>query len=260
MKTILATEGRILVIMLLLAATGCISQKRLEYLQGDNIATSAYPVANLDKEVIQPGDELFIRVSSFDDVQFNFFSSQSENRQMNFSNDVSVSLISYDVNDSGYVNFPLLGYVPVANLTIEEATEKLRVMLADYTNQPTVLIEIVNKRISIVGEVARPGHYVFTKNRLMLLEALSMAGDITVFGNKKRVYILREENNELKKIPVDLTSESLMATEEFFVRQNDVIYVPPTQSRTWSIESIPWNLMLTTISTLVLILSYLNVN
>ena len=259
MKTKRLAVIRILVIMLVVTATGCISQKRLEYLQGNNLTPSSYPVASPDNDIIKPGDELYIRVSSFDDVQYNFFSSQSENRQMNFSNDVSVSLISYDVNDSGYVNFPALGFVPLGGLNLEDATEKLKTMLSDYTNQPTVLIKLVNKRVSVIGEVARPGHYVYTKNKLMLLEALSLAGDITVYGNKETVYILRQENNMVTKIPVDLTRESLMASEEFFIKQNDIIYVPPMQSRTWSLEAIPWNLMLSSISTLILILSYLKV-
>jgi polysaccharide biosynthesis/export protein len=258
MKIKLSALLRIAVILSLISVTGCISIKRLEYLQGENVAPSAYPVTTRDVDMIKPGDELYIRVSSFDDVQYNFFSSQSENRQMNFSNDVSVSLISYDVNDSGYVNFPLLGYIPLGGLTLENATEKLKTMLSDYTNQPTVVIKLVNKRVSVLGEVTRPGHYVYTKSRLMILEALSMAGDITIFGNKKKVYVMREENSEVKKIPIDLTKEALMASEEFFIKQNDVIYVPPTQSRTWSVEAIPWNLMLTTISTLVLVLSYVN--
>jgi len=178
---------------------------------------------------------------------------------MNFSNDVSVSLISYDVNDSGFVNFPVLGYISLGGLTIENATEKLKTMLGEYTNQPTVLIKLVNKRISIIGEVARPGHYVYTKSRLMIFEALSMAGDVTLFGDKRKVYIIREEDNTVQKIPIDLTSDSTISGKEFFVRQNDVVYVPPTQSKTWSLESVPWNLVLTSISTLILILSYLNV-
>jgi len=246
-------------LVLLLVASSCISQKKLEYLQGKEQPVVSYSIAELSEPVVKPGDELYIRVSSFDDVQYNFFGSQSENRQMSLTNDVSVSLISYDVNDSGYVNFPLLGYVKLSGYTLEEATEQLKILLNDYTNQPTVVIKLVNKRVSVLGEVVRPGHYVYTKNRLMLLEAVSLAGDITVFGNKKRVMIIREEGNSVKKILVDLTQENLMATSDFFIKQNDVIYVPPMQSRTWSLEAIPWNLILSSITTFILVLNFINI-
>lgn len=242
----------------LVIASSCIPQSRLEYLQGNSKSTVAFPLKASEREVIKPGDELYIRVSSFDEVQFNFFSSQADNRQMNFSNDISVSLISYNVNDSGMVNFPLLGYLPVAGLTIEEATEIFKARLSEYTNQPTVLIKIVNKKISVIGEVAHPGQYTYTQDKLMIFEALSLAGDITVYGSKKKVYILRESENSVLKIPVDLTRDNLLAAEELHIKQNDVIYVPPLQSRTWSIESIPFHLILSGITTFILILNYIN--
>lgn len=237
---------------------GCIPQKKLEYLQGKSSKIVTYPILPAEKIRINPGDELYIRISSFDEVQYNFFSSQAENRQMNFSNDISVSLVSYEVNDSGYVNFPLIGYIYVAGLTIEQATDHFKTALSEYTNQPTVLIKLVNKKVSVIGEVARPGQYNYTNDRLMIFEALSLAGDITVYGDKKKVYILREEGDHVKKIPVDLTEEIMLSTENLHVMQNDVIYVPPLQSKTWSIESIPFHLILSTITTFILVLNYVN--
>ena len=239
----------------------CIPQNKLIYLRGDaSVPDTSY--ANLKKHeiLIRPHDELYIKVSSFDDVSYNFFSTQVENRYMNFTDELSISLVSYTVNDSGYVLYPILGKVYLQGLSVEEASKKLENSLGEYFSQPIVIIKIVNKKVAILGAVRLPGSYSFTKYRMNIFEALSLAGDITVTGNKKKVYIIREQGDSITRKNVNLTRKDIYSSENFYVQSNDIIYVRPLYSSTWSTIATPINITLSSVTTFLLILRYLEPN
>ncbi len=169
----------------ILMLSSCIPQKKLKYMQDPLLDQNIYKLHEKVEATIKPNDELYIRVSSFDDVAYNFFSTQTNSNYMTFSNDVSISLISYIVNDSGYIYFPMIGPIYVKDFTIEEATDKLKNLLTEYLNQPTVLIKFVNKKLTVMGEVIRPGTFFFTSERMNILEAIGHGGDMTVHGDRK---------------------------------------------------------------------------
>jgi polysaccharide biosynthesis/export protein len=243
---------------IILLAAGCISQTKTEYVRGPQKDELSFSIESPELNRIYPGDELYIRVSSFDDVAFNFFGTQTENRQNSFANDISVSMISYAVNDSGYIFFPTLGHVLVKGLTIDEMTDKMEKLLSEYFNQPAVIIKMVNKNVSVIGEVRLPGHYTYTKGHLNIFEALSLAGDATLNGNKNEVVLIREVNQEVKKVTLDLTSEKILSSPYFFVESNDVIYVKSRHSAHWNITASTYSLILTSVTTFILILNYVN--
>lgn len=238
----------------------CIPQRKIEYLQGQQGKEISYPEPPKPEQTISPGDELYIRVSSFDEVNYNFFSNQGATNINNYANEISVSLISYTVSDSGYLYFPILGNVYVTGMDIKTVTEKLTGLLGEYFNQPTVLVKFVNKKVSVLGEVLRPGQYTYVTADLKLFDALGLAGDITINGNRKDVMIVRVEDNNVKRITVDLTKEKALGSDEFYLQKDDIVYVPPLRSRTWSPESIPWHVILSGITTFILILDYINNN
>jgi polysaccharide biosynthesis/export protein len=243
-----------LIVIFLLDA--CIPQTRLQYLQDPVLEKNIYELYEKNVVRIKPNDELYIRVSSFDDVAFNFFNTQANANYMTYSNDVSISLISFIVNDSGYINFPILGQVQIADLTIDEATEKLRSMLSEYFNQPTIIMKLVNKRINVLGEVEQAGSYMYTKDRINIFEAISMAGDATVHGNLKNVYLIRANNDSIMKTQLDLTKDIILTSEYYYVQPNDIIYIKPRTSITWNVISVPISLLLSTVTTALLILNY----
>lgn len=240
--------------------SSCIPQKKIEYLRGQTENVKTFNELNYVEEVIKPHDDLYIKVSSFDDIQYNFFSSQSDNNSLNYSNEISLSLISYTVNDSGYIYFPILGNVNVRDMTILQATELLTQQLQEYFSNPTVIIKFINKKVSVIGEVSSPGHFLYTKDHINILEAISMAGDITEFGDLQNVYIIREENNVVSKYHIDLTNDEVLNSQEFFVMKDDVIYISPLKSRNWNTSSIPWDILLSSITTFILILNYTSNN
>ncbi len=235
----------------------CISQKKIEYMQTPTPDENVYQLHKKEITRIKPNDELYIRVSSFDDVSYNFFSSQTAANSMSFGTDASISLISYSVDDSGYIYFPIVGKIMVKELSVDELTSKLSTLLSEYFNQPAVLVKIVNKKISVLGEVRLPGSYAYTKDYINILEALSLAGDITVNGDRKDVYVIRTVNDSVVKSKIDLTKDDLLFNKNYYLQTNDVVYVQARPSVKWSVISVPITLILTSITTFILVYSYI---
>jgi polysaccharide biosynthesis/export protein len=238
-----------LVLLTVQVLFSCIPQKEIEYIQNPVVDKNVYKLHEKAVIRIKPNDELYIRVASLDDVAFNFFSSQTNSNYMNYSNDISLSLISYTVNDSGNINFPILGMISVVDLTIDEATLKLKILLSEYFNQPTVLMKIVNKKITVIGGVNRPGTYTYVNERINVFEALGLAGDATVHANIRNVMLIRSVNNSIEKIKMDLTKDDVLFSENYFMEPNDILYVKPRSSAKWNATSVPSNLILNAIAT-----------
>lgn len=242
------------VFFLILLLTSCIPLKKTIYLKSKKPETMEYPLVQRDVKYIQPGDELNIRISSFDDVAYNFYSNQTEATRLTFNNELSIALYSYTVNDSGFINLPLLGLMKVADLRIPELTEQLKNELASYFNQPVVIIKQVIKKVTILGEVRLPGSYIYTKERLTVLDALGMAGDMTINSNRQEVFVIRETKNKIIKQKLDLTSDAVFASSYYFLQPNDVLYVSPRNSASWQSESIRLSVIFSAITAAILLI------
>jgi polysaccharide biosynthesis/export protein len=256
MKNISSHQSPFVIFVLIFFLSSCISSRKIQYIQGSTENVKTYQRTVLTDNIIKPGDELYIRVSSFDDIAYNFFSTQTNANYMNYGNDVSIALISYTVNDSGYIFFPILGHIYVKDLTLDQATEKMKVLSSEYFNQPTILMKFVNKRITIMGEVTHPGSYIFTKDHLNIFEALGYAGDINFHGNRKEVFLIRQENGLVTRTKIDMTKDNLLLSDAYYVRSDDILYVMPRTSVKWSYISTPIMLTLSTITTTLLFISF----
>lgn len=242
--------------LILTSLYSCIPQSKLEYLQNPVTDNNFYTMHDREVITIKPNDELYIRVSSFDDISFNFFSTQTNASALSYGSEASISLISYSVSDSGYIDFPILGHIQVANLTVEEAASKLKSLLSEYFNQPTVLVKIVNKKITVIGEVNQPGSYSYTSDRITIFEALALAGSTNIHSDLKSVYLIRSIDNVIVKTKLDLTSDEILFGNHYYLQTDDVVYVKPRNSLKWEVISTPISVALSTITTALLILNY----
>lgn len=230
----------------------------MEYLQDPIAKEAIYSLQGISEHTIKPNDELYINVSSFDDVSFNYFGETGDSKQ-GYGSELTLSLISYTVDKSGNIFFPILGNIYLQGLTLEEARAKLTTQLSDYFNQPTINIKFAFKKITIVGEVKNPGNHTYSKDDLNIFEALSLAGDMTPHGNRSEVYILRRDSTQVIKTLVDLTNDEVVFSSNYFVQADDVIYVKPRKSLKWDIVSTPISLFISTITASILILNYFDV-
>ncbi|MBN2350550.1 MAG: polysaccharide biosynthesis/export family protein [Bacteroidales bacterium] len=246
-----------LLLLPLLLLLSCIPQKKLEYLQDDITDKTLYDLEHKESVKIKANDELFIKVTSFDDLNYNYFNVQNQYIQTGYSTELSISLISYTVNDSGYINFPVIGKIYLKDYTIDSAREKLQNLLKDYFNQPSVVIKYAFKKVTVLGAVNNPGHFSYSKDRLNIFEALGLASDMSPHGNRREVYLLRTIDDKVQKKVIDLTNDELVFSSNYYINPDDIIYVKSRNSLKWNIISTPITLVLSTLTTSMLIINYL---
>jgi len=181
---------------------------------------------------IQPNDILTIAVTAADPKVTAPFNQVSSMATGNMTQSVDMALRpTYTVDNEGYIVLPMLGKVKVAGMTRVEAIEKLRVELSQYIKDPGVNMNFNNFRISVLGEVTRPGSFIMPTERVTVLEALGMAGDLTIRGIRSNVKIIREVNGKKTINHLDLTQQDILNSPYYYLAQNDVIYVEPNKAQ-----------------------------
>jgi len=252
-------NSRLLVIIGILAyLTSCTPQKKLIYLQEKSQSESSKVYNSKSPDYrLRVYDVLYIRVNSINSESFDFFNvGQGMNNSYLFQSEMGVYLNSYTINDSGFINFPVVGDLFVSGLTIEEAQRKVQSSINIYLKDATTIVKLASYRVSIVGDVLRPGVYYFYQDKVNLLEAIAKAGDLTVYGNRTRVMLLRKTDKGDKITFIDLTDRNLLNREEFYLLPNDIVYVEPNKvAKSLGFATFPWSLMLSTISTVVAVIA-----
>ena len=213
------------------ALVSCGSHKDLAYFQ-EVVESGALESVSGQLNTIQTGDLLTITVSSSNPelaVPYNLMSAKTQvaSNMSNSSSRVASNLTAegYTVEADGNIQFPVLGAIHVAGLTRTEVAAKIKAMLEGVMPNPVVTVTLVNFYVTVIGEVARPGTYNFPGDRLTLLEALGFAGDLSVYGNREKVMIIREENGGRHVEILNLKSKDIFASPYFYLKQNDVVYV-----------------------------------
>ncbi|MBK5721497.1 polysaccharide biosynthesis/export family protein [Dysgonomonas sp. Marseille-P4677] len=140
----------------------------------------------------------------------------------------------YSVDIEGNITFPILGRLKVEGLTLRELSNWLTAMISKDVKKPVVNTSFVNYKVTILGEVRTPGTYVMPSERTTILQALGLAGDLTLGGKRDNVLLIREINGTYEHIKIDLRKSDILSSPHFYLCQNDVIYVAPTSSRSFS--------------------------
>jgi polysaccharide biosynthesis/export protein len=238
----------------------CVPQKKIKYLQKKQTEDTStyYPnKRNVDYK-IQPKDNLYIRVFSLDEKSFLFFNKQSGSNSYNdYANDASIYLNSYGVNTEGYIDFPLLGKIFVKDLNVDQVKNVIQQLINEYLSETTVVVKMVNFKVTFVGEVTRPGEYTIYKDDINIFEALSIAGDMTEFANRNKVALIRQTKGGSKVFYLDLTSDKILNSDFYYLQPSDIIYVAPLGYKRWGLGSVfPWALIFASISTALLLINY----
>lgn len=213
----------------------CGNTKNIVYFNNIQDTKLKSDVSNLEP-VIQINDILSIMVSSADKDASAPFNAPNESslNTASASSTTNRLTVGYLVNHKGEIQFPFIGIIKVAGLTKFQLTEYLTQQLRDrkLLVEPIVTIRHLNYRVSVMGEVARPGVFSVPNEKLSLLEALSFAGDITIYGRKDNVLLIREDDKGEKQIKrIDLTSREILTSPYYYLQSNDIIYVEPSQNR-----------------------------
>lgn len=217
----------------------CVSVKDVAYFQDLEPGVAEY-TGSPPEITVRPSDRISIVVNSKDPQLANLFNLPIVSNRIGLSSTEQsltsggLQISSYTIDERGDIDFPVVGKVQVAGLTRSgiAARIKERLINGDLVKDPVVTVEFMNLGFSVLGEVNRPGRFYINQDRITLLEAIGMAGDLTIYGNRTTVTLLREEGDRQIPYRIDLTSaRQLYASPAFYLQQNDVLYVEPNTVR-----------------------------
>jgi polysaccharide biosynthesis/export protein len=218
----------IMLVILMLFLFSCVPLKNIYYLK-ENKKDST----NIGKKIHTPpiytlrsGDMLYIKILSLDEKTMPLFNVIGSNYEFGMNEQLSMDLNSFVVSDSGYIVMPVFGKIYVDSLSINQAEEKIRTTIKSFISSADVIVKLLSFKITLVGEFAKPGSYTIYKNDLNIFEAIGLAGDLTIYGNKSKLMVVRQmENNKIYNI--DLTDRTIIYSEAFYLQPNDILIAEP---------------------------------
>ena len=247
------TKLGIFTVVLTMMFASCVPQKKMLYLKDAEMAA-----ANISKEYVndrsvnyklQPGDNLFIRVlNTVDERTAASLSGDYSTRNVQLTSDASIYLQSYTLDEDGCIEMPLTGKVQLKNLTVDEARTKIQDELAKYVNQTTLIVKLSNFNLTVLGEVNRPGMYKIYQSQINLLEAISMAGNMTNFAKNDEVRIIRQTDNGSEIVTVDMGQADILSSPYYYLKPNDIIYIEPLKIKQWGFTTFPYSTVLSVVS------------
>jgi polysaccharide export outer membrane protein len=226
MKSVKFTLFSLLLVVLL--TTSCASRKELVYLQGGSNTKELVSY----EPVLQPDDVVMIVVSSENPEVAAPYNLKAITVQGDTENGIGTQRMqTYILDKEGKIEFPLLGTISLSGLSKTQAVAKLKELLKDHVSDAVINFRILNFKITVLGEVQKPGTYPVTSERITLLEAIGMSGDLTIYGNRTNVLLIREKNGTKTMERIDLTKSDFLNSSAYYLSQNDVVYVEPNKTR-----------------------------
>ena len=214
-------------IFVIILFSSCRSQKPLGYLE-DFTDTSGKAQVKYPEPLIQKNDVLSIIVYSdaidggATDAMYNL---------ANTGGTTSPNTAGFLVDNDGYIQYPRIGKIMAEGLTKPQLAEEIKKKVTGPLNNPSVVVRLINFKITMLGEVSRAGPITLPSEKVNILEAIGLAGDITIYGKKDDIVVLREVNGAVEHGKVDLTSKTVFESPYYFLRQNDVVLVNPNKNK-----------------------------
>lgn len=231
----------------------CTPRKKLIYLQNEITATPT-PAHVLSEYELRPGDMLFVRIQTMDEKTFRLFNAEWMSTTAR-GTDVALFIDGYFIDNEGYIDLPLLGKQQVAGVPVSKAEDILQKQIDTYLLEATIMVKLINYKVTVMGEVNRPGTYTIYDSHITLLEALSKAGDLTVFGNRQNITVLRKSKDN-KVGRVDVTDINVVNSEFFYLHPHDVVYIEPLKAKSLGFREFPFSILFSSITTIVVLINF----
>ncbi len=216
-------------LFLLSALTSCLTARKNHYLQPAEQPSGTLRVferAETEAYRLQVYDLLSIRINVLDEEMAGYFNNQPKGTMRNMVSPADLYINGYSIDQEGFVELPAIGRIRVLGLTLKQAQDTVQATVAQFLNSATATVKLASFKVSVTGEVNSPGYYFIYNERLNLLELLAQAGDMTDFGNRKHVSLIRQTESGSEVISIDLTDPAFLSSPYYFIQPNDVVYVP----------------------------------
>jgi len=264
MKTLVKLATTILVAIVVFGS--CTSQKELMYLSNlDSAAAPEFFPMERPGYQVQFQDILYVDIFTMNSEMNELLNPSSRmSSSMMYRDESGIYVYGYTVSDSGYISMPMLGDIYVFGLTTEEIKLSINKRANQYLKDASINVKLLSFKFTVMGEVNRPGSYTNFNNQLTVLDAIGMAGDISDYGNRKHVLVLRPAKEGTHTYHINLQDKNLLQSEGYFLLPNDIVIVEPLKSKPTQLNIPTYSLLLTatlsTISTLLLLLNYFDTN
>lgn len=239
---------KILVVTLAMALiVGCVPHKDITYFNDlQDSVEGEIQIPEPPEITLQPNDIVEIDITSVSQEANNYFIKGGSAVDKEYAGN------TYQLSTSGIVVIPLIGEVNLKDKRPEEAEELIKIELLKYLQSPTVNVRLVSFQVTVLGEVNNPGVYEIPDSKATILEALGYAGDLTIYGKRGNVLLIRNDKDEKKYFRIDLNDSSFLNSPNFYVRNNDVIYIEPSKGKT-SADDNAYRILPLIISTLTFV-------
>jgi len=236
----------ILILLLMSFTISCVPTKKLNYF--NDIDVFEEPIVNpREQKKIMPFDYLYIKVLSIDAQTNQIFNA-------NEGGGTSQFLINYLVDEKGDINFPFVGSINIGGLTITEASIKIQTALNAYVSKTSIIVRFIDNKVNVIGQVTSQGVYSFANDKINIYEALSLAGGISAFGDRKKVVLIRQEGDKIIHHKLNLSSSNIAGKDYYYILPNDIVVVEPLKSISWfNYTNGTYSTILTSITTFMAI-------
>src|SRR6478736_596302 len=253
----------ILALALSVSLSSCYYNSRLIYLQDKHFSEFSPTLVQSKKSIyrLQPSDIVSVQVKSSTETEAsNAIFNVASHQNGIYTTPGSLFLEGYTIDTNGKINLPILGEMIVKDLSIEEAQRLIQSNANKYLTKSTVIVKLTSFKVTILGEVKNPGYLYVYNNQVTVLEALGLAGDLTLFANRKNVKLIRQVPGGSQVVLLDLTDPKLLSSEYFYLMPNDVLYIEPLKARSNKTNLDILSVVFAGLTTMVLILSYVKQN
>lgn len=224
-------------ILVIMSLSSCLSLKKTTYFQGEPEDKSEMYKLNNDPYKLQVNDIISIQIKSEDPELVSLF--ESSESSTNSSNTGNLYFQGYSINPHGNIRLPYIGEINVLGYTTKEVRLKVETELKTFVKNVEggiyVTVKLSGIQFLVNGEVNSPGTINLLQNEVSILEAVASAGEVATFGNRQNVQIYRKKMNGVERITVDLTDVDIFNSEHYYIKPNDIIYVPPLKRKNWGI-------------------------
>jgi len=237
-------------IILLIGTSGCVPYKKIKYF--NDIDELSEPTANpMKSKTIFPFEKLQITVLSTDEQTADLLNSYGQGN--------ANRLKGYVVDETGYINYPFVGRIQVSGLTLLEAGNKISDAMSGLITKPEVIVSSMDNMVTVMGEVGNQGRYLINEDFINIYQALALGGGLSQYADRKKVILLRNENNRLIHYKLDLTNSKIASSPLYYIIPNDIIIVEPLRNKSYSYQNSTITTLLTAMTAIISILFITNV-
>jgi len=245
-----------LLIVIILSLYSCNRKSQLLYMS--DVQNEVLQAAKVQPYLLKPGDVLSVQILTQDQNVSRLFNVSAVGTNYNtYATEASTYVNGFSVNDSGFIQLPVLGKIKIDSLSTREAQSRIQTETEKYLKDGLAIVKLLSFKVTVIGEVKRPGTYTNYNDNLNIFEAIGLAGDLSDYGQRSNVLVLRRTPNGVKTIRLNLHDKSIITSEGFYLLPNDTIIVEPRNGKIMALNTPNISIFLSIVTTALLMMNYL---